>query len=240
MTFTEAQSAKIAEDAASRLLASKGFERGVGELDEPHIEPAIQAFAWELGENSATTGWTYEAGLKALVHQALMIAAEQHPTTIGSDERDLEVGVWPAHPDMAADGGPDAIVVQIDTGVGTGRLRVNVNDAAVWDGNPETDQRLGAWFHTEPEAGTENHSAARANISVDDLQTLVDAADKWSTELDDYVIPSATESSAEDAASYTAQMEQIDDALARARALLPTAQITETGSTAAAEEEGKR
>lgn len=251
MTDFDQTAAQIAEKAAARLLAAHGVERGVGEIDQPGIEPPLQAFAWELGDGE----WSYEQGLKALVHQALLIAAEQQPTAlahdeecghnnqsltderlvrcddcgmvfpsergenpiIGSDERDLEVGVWPAHPDMAADGGPDAIVVQIDTGESTGRLRVNINDAAVWDGDPETDQRPGAWFHTEPQAGTEEHSVARPNISNEDLQTLVDAADKWSTELDDYVIPFAEESDAADAAEYRAEMAQIDEALARTR-----------------------
>lgn len=161
--------------------------------------------------------------------------------TLVNDARNLEVGIWPAHPGMATDGGPDAIVVQIDTGENTGRLRVNINDAGVWDGDPQTDHRPGAWFHTEPEAGTEDHSPARVNISVEDLQTLVEAADKWSTELDGYVIPSATESSAEDAASYTAQMEQIDNALARVQALLVSPQANKTATNGdSADDEGNR
>lgn len=31
-----------------------------------------------------------------------------------------------------------ALVVQVDTGADTGRVRVNVNDAPVWDADPET------------------------------------------------------------------------------------------------------
>lgn len=150
--------------------------------------------------------------------------AAQHPATLVHEARGLEVGIWPAHPDMAADGGPHAIVVQIDTGESTGRLRVNINDATVWDGDPQTDRRPGGWFHTEPSAEDHKGSIALTVISIEDLQTLVDAAGKWSTELNDYIIPSAEESSAEDAASYTAQMEQIDNALSRVRALLVSAQ----------------
>lgn len=37
-------------------------------------------------------------------------------------------------------------VVQIDTTAGAGRVRVNLNDAPVWDGNPATDEHPGAFF----------------------------------------------------------------------------------------------
>lgn len=48
----------------------------------------------------------------------------------------VEVGVWPAA--VPEDGEhEDTIVVQIDTSVDTGRLRVNVNDGTIWDGDPE-------------------------------------------------------------------------------------------------------
>ncbi len=46
------------------------------------------------------------------------------------------------------------------------------------------------------------------------LETLVDAAEKWSTELDQYVIPSAYESDESDGDSYTEQMRQINAAIA--------------------------
>lgn len=70
----------------------------------------------------------------------------QQPTSLLYDSRDLEVAIWPAHPDMAADGGPEAIVVQIDTGDATGRIRVNLNDAPIWDGDTLTDDTPGAYF----------------------------------------------------------------------------------------------
>lgn len=47
---------------------------------------------------------------------------------------------------MGAEGSPEAIVVQIDTGEATGRIRVNLNDAPIWDGNPDTDSVPGAFF----------------------------------------------------------------------------------------------
>lgn len=37
-------------------------------------------------------------------------------------------------------------VVQIDTEEGGGRIRVNLNDAPIWDGNPETDPVPGVNF----------------------------------------------------------------------------------------------
>lgn len=51
------------------------------------------------------------------------------------DERyDLEVQIWPHDREGNEDG---SVVVQIDTGDKTGRLRVYVNDGAVFDANPE-------------------------------------------------------------------------------------------------------
>jgi hypothetical protein len=50
------------------------------------------------------------------------------------NERGVEVDIF--------DAVDDAIVVQIDTGQDgrtTGRLRVNVNDGVVWDGDPERE-----------------------------------------------------------------------------------------------------
>lgn len=70
----------------------------------------------------------------------------QRPTELLYDSRDLHVAVWPAHPDMRVAGTPEAIVVQIDTGAATGRIRVNLNDAPIWDGNPDTDSVPGAFF----------------------------------------------------------------------------------------------
>lgn len=126
---------ELTEAAAAALLTERtiGFTEG----------KAIEDFAWELGDGA----WTYESGLQELVAKAIELDRAQRPATLQHDERDLEVGVWPAHPDMAADGGPDAIVVQIDTGELTKRLRINVNDAPVWDGDPETDRQPGDHFH---------------------------------------------------------------------------------------------
>lgn len=52
------------------------------------------------------------------------------------NERGVEVGIF------ESDAMDDAIVVQIDTGQDgrtTGRLRVNVNDGVVWDGDPNRE-----------------------------------------------------------------------------------------------------
>ncbi|MFI9629269.1 hypothetical protein [Streptomyces sp. NPDC052042] len=141
MTTTDQMAASIAEAAAARLLSEKGIERGVGEIDEPGIEPALQAFAWELGDG-VTTGWTYEAGLTALVAEALKLGGSTTALT-------------PA-----------------------------------------------------------------------DLVTLIDASQKWATELYDYIIPSAEESDVDDAAAYREQAQKIDETLTRARAALAAARTT--------------
>jgi hypothetical protein len=51
----------------------------------------------------------------------------------------IEVQLWNAEHDGVR-------VVQIDT-PGEGRLRINLNDAPIWDGDPATDERPGAHFH---------------------------------------------------------------------------------------------
>jgi hypothetical protein len=43
----------------------------------------------------------------------------------------LEVLTWVSDDD-------GALVVQIDTSANAGRVRVNINDGAIWDGDPET------------------------------------------------------------------------------------------------------
>ena len=55
---------------------------------------------------------------------------------------DVEVDTW--------FGEDDTPVVQIDTHRGHGRLRINLNDGVVWDGNPETDERPGAYAEALP------------------------------------------------------------------------------------------
>lgn len=53
-------------------------------------------------------------------------------------------------------------------------------------------------------------------IDVDTLSELVEAADNWSTELSDYIIPEADE---DHSPGYTESQESIDAAIATARAL---------------------
>lgn len=91
----------------------------------------------------------YREALVAAIEADRAQRSKSAPTLV-DEAREITVGLWRAHPDMAADGGPEAIVVQIDTGDRTGRLRVNLNDAPVWDGNPLTDPAPGAWITTDP------------------------------------------------------------------------------------------
>lgn len=48
---------------------------------------------------------------------------------------EVQVGVWTSDLDGVT-------VVQIDTGA-SGRLRINLNDADVWDGDPDADEQPG-------------------------------------------------------------------------------------------------
>ena len=72
---------------------------------------------------------------------------DENPPHLIYDDRGLTVDIWPAHPDLAEDGVPEAIVVQIDTGEKTGRLRVNINDGPIWDGDPEQDEQPGKYHY---------------------------------------------------------------------------------------------
>lgn len=91
--------------------------------------------------------------------------------TITDDARDLEVGIWPADP-FGHDGDLDNIVVQIDTGPLTKKLRVNVNDATIWDADPEdpTDalascmQRIVDQVDSESPIGTPERTRLRMQL----------------------------------------------------------------------------
>ena len=83
------------------------------------------------------------AGLGAGKH------AQQPKLEISRPDRDVTVVIHDAHPGLLDDDGPQAVVVQIDSGETTGRIRINLNDAPVWDGDPETDEVPGAWFTAE-------------------------------------------------------------------------------------------
>lgn len=52
------------------------------------------------------------------------------------------------------------------------------------------------------------------------LGTIIDAAEKWATELSQYVIPSAYETSTEDGQAYEAELETLEQAITQARARL--------------------
>lgn len=57
----------------------------------------------------------------------------------------------------------------------------------------------------------------RVLIPAGVLAVLVDAATKWAEELDEYIIPSAEETSAEDAEGYHAESAVIEWAVAHTR-----------------------
>lgn len=79
--------------------------------------------------------------------RTLMQDVRQYDQNRGTDfPRDLDIGIWEGRGNALFGEGRDAIVVQIDTGDATGRLRVNVNDGAIYDGNPETDEIPGDQF----------------------------------------------------------------------------------------------
>lgn len=82
---------------------------------------------------------------------------------------DVEVDTW--------FGEDDTPVVQIDTHRGHGRLRINLNDGVVWDGDPETDERPGAHAEALP---TDHQQDMKATISRQ-LDTIRDQAEKIET-----------------------------------------------------------
>ena len=57
----------------------------------------------------------------------------------------------------------------------------------------------------------------RKLIPASVLAVLIDAANKWGTELEEYIIPNAEETSAEDAEGYRAESVLIEWAVTHAR-----------------------
>lgn len=75
---------------------------------------------------------------------------DENPVTLDWTNREhddtISVQVWMGH-----DGVP---VVQIDTPEKIGRVRINLNDAVLWDGDPETGQQYLTKYSTISAAGT--------------------------------------------------------------------------------------
>lgn len=80
---------------------------------------------------------------------------------------DVEVDTW--------FGEDDTPVVQIDTHRGHGRLRINLNDGVVWDGDPETDERPGKNAEL---VEWEQRALAQAETISRQLDTIRDQAEK--------------------------------------------------------------
>lgn len=80
---------------------------------------------------------------------------------------DVEVDTW--------FGDDDTPVVQIDTHRGHGRLRINLNDGVVWDGDPETDERPGKNAEL---IEWEQRALAQAETISRQLDTIRDQAEK--------------------------------------------------------------
>ena len=80
---------------------------------------------------------------------------------------DVEVDTW--------FGEDDTPVVQIDTHRGHGRLRINLNDGVVWDGDPETDERPGKNAEL---IEWEQRALAQAETISRQLDTIRDQAEK--------------------------------------------------------------
>lgn len=98
-----------------------------------------------------------EAELVRAGHQQLLEAQARALMTIMDIVEDLRGGrVIDAEvvvPDVEVDtwfGEDNTPVVQIDTPLHHGRLRINLNDGVVWDGDPETDERPGAHAEALP------------------------------------------------------------------------------------------
>lgn len=72
-------------------------------------------------------------------------------------------------------GEDDTPVVQIDTHRGHGRLRINLNDGVVWDGDPETDERPGKNAEL---IEWEQRALAQAETISRQLDTIRDQAER--------------------------------------------------------------
>ncbi|WP_396908880.1 hypothetical protein [Mycolicibacterium sp.] len=63
---------------------------------------------------------------------------DDDPVTIDYASR-VRVQTWTSERD-------GTLVVQVDTHEDTGRIRINLNDGPIWDGDPDTDNPPGAYF----------------------------------------------------------------------------------------------
>lgn len=85
--------------------------------------------------------------IRGLLVEAVNLDRELCGNTLVNDERDIEVGIWPSAKEDSTDA--DTIVVQIDTGDNTRRVRVNLNDGVVWDGDPGEDDIADSWTRSQ-------------------------------------------------------------------------------------------
>lgn len=85
-------------------------------------------------------------------------------------------------PDVVVDtwfGEDNVPVVQIDTECGHGRLRINLNDGIVWDGDPETDDRPGAHAARHPWENITTRAERDLTSTISrQLDTIRDQAEK--------------------------------------------------------------
>jgi hypothetical protein len=91
---------------------------------------------WAMQEAVAETERQRERAAVRAAADAAQMQEDERATAAAVEARGVVVGVYVSPDD-------DAVVVQVDTGDDgreTGRVRVNVNDAAVWDADPEEDE----------------------------------------------------------------------------------------------------
>lgn len=136
-TLAELDSARHLAEA--RQVKIEELEAEVERLDEPNRQRA------HLAELSRRAGELLGESSPAPTPTTSPLAKQ------GDYAPMVDVTSWIAEPGQGEyedDGTPAAIVIQIDTNdLGDfERVRVNLNEATIWDGNPETDERPGAYF----------------------------------------------------------------------------------------------
>ncbi|WP_156250935.1 hypothetical protein [Pseudactinotalea terrae] len=126
------------------------------EYDGDDVDTLAQAFSW-----SAKDWESYHDSREAREQEQAFEAGKSEATELEHPAGAGTVQTW-----VGDDGVP---VFQIDSNA-TGRIRVNLNDAPVWDGDPETDESASAKLEKIEEllAGYEPFTSSADRLSVFD------------------------------------------------------------------------
>lgn len=170
MWRSAANRAGLWERKAGKIIEQAGAWKRRALAAESDLELAREQARYREGE-LVRSGHQQLLEAQANALDTIQRIAAQLPTEPIIDAEvvvpDVEVDTW--------FGEDDTPVVQIDTHRGHGRLRINLNDGVVWDGDPETDERPGKNAEL---IEWEQRALAQAETISRQLDTIRDQAEK--------------------------------------------------------------